>query len=251
MSPTSQIDRSEAFSGKRILVTGAGKGIGRSTARLLAARGARVVALSRSEDDLRSLENEIGCETHTVDLADIQAARAASIAAQPIDMLVNNAGIAQLQPFLELSVETFDETMAVNLRAALIVGQICARNMIERGVAGTIVNVSSISAHIGFALHGAYCASKAGLDALTRVMAVELGPHGIRVNSVNPTVTLTPMGEKAWSDRDKSAQMLSRIPLNRFAQPEDVAHAIAYLLGDESRMINGTSLPIDGGFLAR
>jgi L-xylulose reductase len=251
MSPTSSTEPADAFSGKRILVTGAGKGIGRATACLLAARGAHIVALSRSADDLHALEREIGCETHVVDLADAQAARDASLAAQPIDRLVNNAGIAQLQPFLELGVEAFDQTMAVNVRAAMIVGQICARNMIERGVAGAIVNVSSVSAHIGFALHGAYCASKAGLDALTRVMAVELGPHGIRVNSVNPTVTLTPMGEKAWSDPDKSAQMLSRIPLNRFAQPEDVAHAIAYLLGDESRMINGTSLAVDGGFLAR
>lgn len=251
MSSTSAADRREAFSGKRVLITGAGKGIGRATALLLAARGAHVVALSRGADDLRSLEREIDCETHTVDLADAAAARTAALAAQPIDLLVNNAGIACLQPFLELDVEAFDETMAVNVRAAAIMGQVCARDMIERGVAGAIVNVSSISAQIGFALHAAYCASKAALDALTRVMAVELGPHGIRVNSINPTVTMTPMAEKAWGDPDKAAQMLSRIPLNRFVQPEEVAQTIAYLLGDESRMINGVSLAVDGGFLAR
>ncbi len=251
MSATDTADSGNAFSGKRVLVTGAGKGIGRATASLLAARGASVVALSRSADDLRALERAIGCETHAVDLADAAAARAAAQAAQPIDLLVNNAGIARLQPFLECDVDAFDETMAVNVRAAMIVGQVCARSMIERGVGGAIVNVSSISAQIGFALHAAYCASKAALDALTRVMAVELGPQGIRVNAVNPTVTLTPMAEQAWSDPAKASQMLSRIPLNRFAQPEEVAQTIAYLLGDEARMINGVSLAVDGGFLAR
>ena len=251
MNATSTVDRSKEFFGKRVLITGAGKGIGRSTATLLAGRGANVVALSRSADDLRSLELEIGCETHVVDLADVAAARAAALAAQPVDLLVNNAGIARLQPFLDVDIEAFDETMAVNVRAAMIVGQVCARNLIERGAGGAIVNVSSISAQIGFSLHAAYCASKAALDALTRVMAVELGAHGIRVNAVNPTVTLTPMAEKAWGDPDKAAQMLSRIPLNRFVQPDEVAQAIAYLLGDESRMINGVSLAVDGGFLAR
>ena len=251
MNSTGAVDRRNEFSGKRVLITGAGKGIGRAAALLLAARGASVVALSRSADDLRSLEREIGCETHAVDLADAAAARQAALAAQPIDLLVNNAGIARLQPFLDVDVEAFDETMAVNVRAAMIVAQACARGMIERGTGGAIVNVSSISAHIGFALHAAYCASKAGLDALTRVMAVELGTYGIRTNAVNPTVTLTPMAEKAWSDPDKAAQMLSRIPLNRFVLPDEVAQTIAYLLGDESRMINGASLAVDGGFLAR
>lgn len=251
MSATDTAESGNAFSGKRVLVTGAGKGIGRATASLLAARGASVVALSRSADDLRALERAIGCETHAVDLADAAAAQAAAQASQPIDLLVNNAGIARLQPFLECDVDAFDETMAVNVRAAMIVGQVCARSMIERGVGGAIVNVSSISAQIGFALHAAYCASKAALDALTRVMAVELGPQGIRVNAVNPTVTLTPMAEQAWSDPAKASQMLSRIPLNRFVQPEEVAQTIAYLLGDEARMINGVSLAVDGGFLAR
>ncbi|WP_116142013.1 SDR family oxidoreductase [Trinickia diaoshuihuensis] len=251
MSSTNAVDRSNEFTGKRVLITGAGKGIGRSTALLLAERGAQVIALSRSAADLRALEREIGCETHAVDLGDATAARAAAVAAQPVDLLVNNAGIARLQAFLDLDVEAFDETIAVNARAAMVVGQVCARGMIERGAGGAIVNVSSISAQIGFPLHAAYCASKAALDALTRVMAVELGEHGIRVNSVNPTVTLTPMAEKAWGEPAKAAQMLSRIPLNRFVQPGEVAQAIAYLLGDESRMINGVSLAVDGGFLAR
>ena len=244
------LDRSREFAGKTVLVTGAGKGIGEATARLMAARGARVIAVSRTRSDLDALAEAIGCDTLCVDLADAEAARAAAQAAQPVDLVVNNAGVVELQPFLDTTVEAFDTTMAVNVRAAMIFAQVCARSMIERGAAGSIVNVSSISAMIGLPLHAAYCASKAALDGLTRVMAVELGAHGIRVNAVNPVVTLTPMAQKAWSDPEKSAPMLARIPLDRFVQPDEVARSIAYLLSDDAAMVNGTSLAVDGGFLA-
>jgi L-xylulose reductase len=140
--------------------------------------------------------------------------------------------------------------MAVNVRAALIVGQECARSMIARGVGGSILNVSSVSSETGFRDHTSYCASKGALDAMTRVMATELGPHGIRVNSVNPVVTLTPMAVKAWSDPRKSEPMLSRIPLGRFVQPSEVAEVICFLLSDASSMVNGASLLVDGGFRA-
>jgi L-xylulose reductase len=248
MNPT--IDRNREFAGKTVLVTGAGKGIGHATVHLLTERGARVIALSRSPADLDALREETGCETIAVDLADANATREAARNAQPVDLLVNNAGLAVLQPFLETSVEAFDLTMNVNLRAAMIVAQECARSMIERGVGGSIVNVSSLSANVGFALHAAYCASKGGMDAMTRVMATELGPHGIRVNAVNPTVTMTPMGERAWSDPAKSGPMLARIPMNRFVQPLEVARTIAYLLSEDSSMVSGVSLLVDGGFQA-
>lgn len=242
---------SREFAGKTVLVTGAGKGIGRGTAQLMAARGARVVALSRSPEDLSTLADSTGCETSTVDLADVDATRAALASMPDIDLLVNCAGIAHLTPFVDTSVEALDEVMAVNLRAPMLVAQHCARGMIARRVRGAIVNVSSIAAQVGTPLHAAYCASKGALDALTRVMAVELGEHGIRVNAVDPVITLTPMAERAWSDPTKSGPMLARIPLQRFAEPLDVAHAIAWLLGDGAAMINGVSLPVDGGFRAR
>jgi len=238
------------FTGKRALVTGAGKGIGRETARQLAEKGAAVVALSRSAADLESLQAETGCETIAIDLEELDEAVAAVRCVLPIDLLVNCAGIARLQPFLELSEETFTTTLRVNTLAPLRLSQVVAGDLVARGRPGAIVNVSSIAAATGFPDHAAYSASKGGLDALSRVMAVELGPHGIRVNCVNPVVTLTPMGEKAWSDPAKSAPMHARIPLRRFATVADVAAAICFLLDDAAAMVNGVCLDVDGGFHA-
>ena len=237
------------FQGRSVLVTGAGKGIGRATATLLAERGASVVAISRSDADLDSLRAEIGCRTIAVDLADAGRTRAAALEALPVDLLVNCAGTTELTPFLDLDAATFDAIMAVNCRAPMIVAQEYARAVVERGATGAIVNVSSISSFIGFADHAAYCASKGALDGLTRVMANELGRRGIRVNGVHPVVTLTPMAEKAWSDPAKSGPMLARIPMGRFVQPVEVASVIAYLLSDAAAMVNGIDMPVDGGFL--
>ena len=238
------------FAGRRVLVTGAGKGIGRATAVMLHRRGAEVIAATRSAKDLKDLAAEIDCRTIVVDLADAGATRRAAIAALPVDALVNCAGTTTLESFLDTSVDSFDQIMAVNARAPMIVAQEVARDMIRRRRPGAIVNVSSVSSAIGLPDHTAYCASKGALDAITRVMAVELGPHGIRTNSVNPVVTLTPMAVKAWSDPAKSGPMLGRIPLGRFAQPDDVAEVILYLLGDAAAMMNGAIVPVDGGFLA-
>ncbi|WP_075215925.1 SDR family oxidoreductase [Mongoliimonas terrestris] len=237
------------FKGKTVLVTGAGKGIGRAIAEGLAARGANVVALTRSEADLETLKAEIGCRTIAVDLADAAATAAAASEAGPVDFLVNNAGTTALDSFLDVSVETMNHLLAVNTIAPMIMSQAYARDRIARGLKGAIVNVSSVSSFIGFADHAAYCASKGALDAMTRVMANELGRQGIRVNAVNPTVTLTPMAVKAWSDPAKSAGMLNRIPLGRFADPKDVADVVLYLLGNEAGMINGIAMPVDGGFM--
>jgi L-xylulose reductase len=237
------------FNQKRVLVTGAGKGIGREIATMLHRFNAQVVALSRTEADLQSLQNEIGCETIVAELGDPDAARKAAEQAGEIDFLVNNAAIAILEPFLQTSLEAWDKTMAVNLRAVLIVSQVVARQMIGRSVAGSIVNVSSMASFQALHDHAAYCASKAGLDQLTAVMAVELGQYGIRVNSVNPTVVLTEMGKRAWSDPIKGGPMLARIPLRRFAECEDIASVVCFLLTDGAAMLNGLALRIDGGFL--
>ena len=238
------------FDSKRILVTGAGKGIGRDIARLLAACGAQVVALSRTRADLDSLASQIDCETISADIGDASQARSAAEQAGIVHLLVNNAGISIPESFLDTSPDSFDQTMAVNVRGAMIVSQVIARGMIDRGQGGAIVNVSSQASQASLTDHTAYCASKGALDQLTRVMALELGPHNIRVNAVNPTVTMTPMGKMAWGDPAKSGPMLAKIPLGRFADPIDVAHAVAYLLSAQANMIHGATLPVDGGFLS-
>ena len=235
------------LSGRRVLVTGAGKGIGRETVRRLVADGAEVTALSRQESDLRSLAEETGCLTLALDLAELEQAAEAVTRALPFDGLVNNAGITSLQPALETSMERFGVVLAVNTLAPLRLAQVVAGDLVRRGRGGAIVNLSSVASSIGLADHAAYCASKAALDALTRVLAIELGPHGIRTNSVNPTVTLTPMGRMAWSDPVKAAPMLGRIPLGRFCEPADVAGVISFLLSEDAAMLNGVSINVDGG----
>jgi NAD(P)-dependent dehydrogenase (short-subunit alcohol dehydrogenase family) len=159
--------------------------------------------------------------------------------------------MTRLASFVDAPIEDFDLIMAVNVRAPMLVAQQVVRDLMKRGERGAIVNVSSIAADVGTPLHTAYCASKGALDAMTRVMAKELGPSGIRVNSVNPTITLTPMGELAWSDPARSKPMLERIPMGRFVQPQEVASVIAFLLDDAvSAMVHGTGIDVDGGFRA-
>src|SRR5258708_13534385 len=230
------------FKNRRVLVTGAGKGICPDTGVMLGGCQAKVVAVSRTEADLINRQDEINCETIIADLGDAAAAKRAAEQAGDIDLLVNNAAIAILQPFLRTTREAWDATMAVNLRAIVIVSQVVAAQMIRRGVARSIVNVSSMAAFQALRDHAAYCASKAGLDQLTKVMAVELGEHGIRVNSVNPTVVMTEMGKRAWSDPAKGGPMLQRIPLNLFPECSDIASGICFFLTDPPVIF--TSLPL-------
>ena len=238
------------FNQKRALVTGAGSGIGYEIARTLAGCNARVVAVDVSTEGLAKIKGEIDCETIAVDLLDAEATKAAIAGAGEIELLVNCAGITILEPFLETTVEAFDKVLGVNLRAGMVVAQAVAKGMVARGNGGAIVNISSQASMVALAEHTSYCVSKGGVDQLTRVMALELGPHNIRVNAVNPTVTLTDMAVQAWSDPAKRDPMLAKIPLGKFAQPSDVAHTVAYLLSDQADMIHGAMIPIDGGFLA-
>jgi len=238
------------FTGKRILVTGAGKGIGRAIATMLSEDGARIVALSRTAADLASLHAATGAEIHAIDLEDPAALTARLAAIAPVDHLVNNAGIVTLAPFTETTLAQFDRVMAVNLRAPFLIAQSVTREWIGRGHRGAIVNLSSVASLWGTPNHFAYGASKAALDSMTMTMANELGPHGIRTNSINPVVTMTPMAEHAWSDPGKAEPIRTRIPLRRFARPDEIASVVRFLLSNAASMVNGVILPVDGGFRA-
>ncbi|XP_071954194.1 L-xylulose reductase-like [Antedon mediterranea] len=235
------------FDGKRALVTGAGKGIGRDTAILLSKCGAEVFALSRTKADLDSLKAEVPkIKTICVDLADVEATTVAVNNCGDIDLLVNNAAVAILEPFLEVTKDIFDKLMNVNVWSIIQISQIVAKGMVERGLGGAIVNVSSQASLVGLTNHTVYCATKAAVDSLTKTMALELGPKNIRVNSVNPTVTNTAMGKVGWSKPEKADPMKRRIPLGRFAEVDEVVHVILFLLSGKSSMVSGTCLPIDG-----
>jgi NAD(P)-dependent dehydrogenase (short-subunit alcohol dehydrogenase family) len=247
------------FSGMSAIVTGATKGIGRDIALALAAAGCRVGATGRDRRELDSLAAEIGaaggvCLRFPADLA--SAADCSALAdyfcsqLKRIDILVNNAGISFPESLLDLDVGHWDTTLAVNLRAPALISKIVARNMIEGG-GGAIVNISSNACMAGIEEHAAYCASKFGLDGLTKVMAVELGPHNIRVNAVAPTVVLTPMGTQVWGDEAKAAPVKARIPLGRFALPREVTGAVLFLVSDAASMIHGETILIDGGVNAK
>jgi NAD(P)-dependent dehydrogenase (short-subunit alcohol dehydrogenase family) len=239
------------FSGRSVLVTGASSGIGRVTVEMLCASGAQVVAAARNVGELARLAEETGCEPLVLDVGDEAAIDEALAPLDVFDGLVNCAGTTVLERAVDTTAASFDNVMNVNARGAALVARHVARAMINAKRAGSIVNVSSQAALVGLDDHLSYCASKAAMDAITRVLCVELGGYGIRVNSVNPTVTLTPMAVKAWSEPSKRDPALQAIPLKRFAEPREVAEPILFLLSDAAGMISGVTLPIDGGYTAR
>lgn len=238
------------FSGQSVIITGAGKGIGRACARIMAERGAEVIALSRTTSDLDSLREEIGGRSIAVDLADPVATRMAMAEAGTADFLINSAGINVLESSFDMTEAGYEAVMSINLRASLITCQEFGRARRAVGGGGAIVNITSIAGHRGFNEHLCYAASKAGLEGATRVLAKEFGPYGIRVNAVAPTITLTELAMAAWSDPEKSTPMMIRHPIGRFAEADDVARTIAMLLSSDSAMINGAVVNVDGGFLA-
>jgi NAD(P)-dependent dehydrogenase (short-subunit alcohol dehydrogenase family) len=241
--------------GRRALVTGAGRGIGRAAAAALAEAGAHVVLVSRTATELDELAGAIqeaggSAGPLVLDVADVAATRAA-IAAQPaFDVLVNNAGTNRPAPFLDVTVEDYDAVTDLNVRAAFFVAQAVARRMVEAGVRGSIVNISSQMGHVGGANRAVYCATKHALEGMTKAMALDLAPHGIRVNTLCPTFVRTPMIAPFFANPEFRAKTLARIPLGRLGEVEDLMGAIVFLASDASALMTGTSLTIDGGWTA-
>lgn len=248
-----------SISGKTALVTGTSKGIGQHIALTLANAGADIILTARDRVGLESAARTIGemgrkAEIVVADMASPEEIRALAEQAlrggRKIDILINNAGLSFPESMLTATLEHWDLTLAVNLRAPFLLSQLIGRRMIEQG-GGKIINMSSQAGLVGIADHAAYCASKAGLILLTKVMAVEWGPHNIQVNAVAPTVILTPMAEQAWADKAKRSAMLAKIPLGRFGYPADVSGAVLFLASPAADLITGEVLTVDGGYTAQ
>jgi NAD(P)-dependent dehydrogenase (short-subunit alcohol dehydrogenase family) len=243
------------FTGSKILVTGAAKGIGRDIALSFARLGALVAVTDRSTAELDGLRQEfeaegLQCLTFAADLTKAEEcmsmAKAVLEAQDGLDILINNAGISFPESIVDLDVVHWDITLAVNLRAPALISKVVAASMIAKKK-GVIVNIASNACVGAIPDHAAYCASKFGLDGLTKVMAIELGPKGIRVNAIGPTIVLTPMGAQVWGDPKKADPVRAKIPLGRFLQPKEVTDLVMFLASDAAAMIHGETVLLDGG----
>jgi len=248
-SPSFRLD------GKRALVTGAGRGIGLAAAATLAAAGAAVTLAARSVSEIEAAAAAIrdrggNAEALPLDVTDIDATAHIIANVEPFEIFLNNAGMNRPKPFIEVSREDFDSIMGLNVRAAFFAAQAVARQLTASGKPGSIINISSQMGHVGGANRTVYCASKFAIEGLTKAMAIELGPHGIRVNSLCPTFIETPMTAPFLEDQNFRSQVLSKIKLGRLGQVEDLTGAIVFLASDASSLMTGTSLLIDGGWTA-
>jgi NAD(P)-dependent dehydrogenase (short-subunit alcohol dehydrogenase family) len=254
---TVELARTPSFrlDGKRALVTGAGRGIGLAAASALAAAGAHVTLLSRTRAEIEEAAAAIrsrgeAADCLALDVTDVAAVRAAFDAAEPFDVLVNNAGTNRPAPFADVTVEDFDAIFLLNVRAAYFVAQAAARRLIAAKRAGSIVNISSQMGHVGAARRSVYCASKHAMEGFTKAMAIELAPYGIRVNSLAPTFIETPMTQPFFANEAFRAEVLKKIKLGRLGQLDDLTGAIVFLASDASGLMTGSSLVIDGGWTA-
>jgi L-xylulose reductase len=234
--------------GRTVLVTGASGGIGAATVRCLVRAGADVIASGRSQQALDALAAETGCRVLPFELTSEESVRTAL---EGLDLwgVVNSGGFGgEIATPMETDIAVFDKVISINARGALLVTKYAAKSMIRLGKGGAIVNVSSQAALVALPGHISYGASKGALETITKVSALELGKHGIRVNAVNPTVVMTPMSAWYWGRPEIGGPFLERMPLGRWATVDDVAGPIVFLLSDAAAMITGVSLPIDGGY---
>lgn len=234
-----------------MLVTGASGGIGGEVVRQLVAAGADVVASGRSEEALKALSDDLDVRTLTFDLTSEDSVRGA-LADLDVYGVVNCGGFGgEIATPMETDIDVFDKVIAINARGALLVTKYTSRSMIRLDRGGAIVNVSSQASLVALNGHISYGSSKAALDNITRVSALELGRYNIRVNSVNPTVVMTPMSAWYWGRDDIQGPFLDQMPLGRWATEPEIAAPIVFLLSDSASMISGVSLPIDGGYSIR
>lgn len=245
---------------KIAIVTGARRGMGRTHALALAKEGAKVVVSDISLEDCQKVVDEIKgvggramaikCDVSKKNEVEEMVKQTLNEFGK-IDILVNNAGILQFKPFLELTEQDWDKTLAVNLKGYFLCAQACAKEMIKQK-SGAIVNIASIAmgqVGIGYSAIAHYCASKGGIAALTEALALELAPHKIRVNAIAPGAIDTPMAEATKKDPKVLEASLARIPMHRMGNPEEVSNAVVFLASDKSSYMTGSVVVIDGGYL--
>jgi NAD(P)-dependent dehydrogenase (short-subunit alcohol dehydrogenase family) len=212
--------------------------------------------MARSRSELEETACEVratgqNVQTIVCDVTDSRQVEEAVDFLEQIDILVNNAGTNVPEPFLEVSEENLDKMLAVNVKGVFLVAQAAARRMVECGESGSIINISSQMGHVGASRRTVYCATKHAVEGLTKAMAVELAPHNVRVNSVAPTFVETPMTKPFLEDKTFREDTLSRIPLGRLGQVEDVTGAVVFLASPAAGLITGASLLVDGGWTAQ
>ncbi|MGI9237000.1 MAG: SDR family NAD(P)-dependent oxidoreductase [Woeseiaceae bacterium] len=241
----------QSLHGQVAIVTGAGRGIGRGCAEALADAGARVIAVARSKKDLAKIgTHDSGLiETWSADVTSDELPERIE-ALEGLSILVNNAGGNRPQPFVEVDTDSLDFVIDLNVRAAFRVAQAATQAMLAQGIGGSIVNMSSQMGHVGSPHRSVYCMTKHAIEGLSKAMAVELAPHGIRVNTVAPTFVETPLTKPMLDDPEFREFVLGMIPMKKLAGVDDVVAAVLYLVSPGAAMVTGHSLRVDGGWTA-
>ena len=242
----------DLLEGKLALVTGAGKGIGRACATALVAAGATVIAVARTDEDLASLQTELGEQLIPWVMDATSGQFITKVSAQTgIDILVNNLGSNKPEPFTDILPETYSRIVDMNFGTVFRTTQAVVQNMLSNSRAGSVVNITSQMAHVGSPNRVLYCATKHAVEGLTKALAVELARANIRVNSVAPTFVDTPLTRPMLDDPKFNEFVMSKIPMGQLADTGDVAAAVVYLASDLAKMVTGTSLVVDGGWTAQ
>ena len=260
MTVPGNVNHKFRLDGRTALVTGAGRGIGRSAAIALAHAGAEVWLMARTRSDLDSAVSELtaaGAHAHAVvcDVTDAAAVNRAVAALPALDVLVNNAGTNIPEPFVNVSEANLDRVLDLNIRAMFITAQAAVKKMLEtperRARGGSVINITSQMGHVGAPTRTVYCLTKHAIEGFTKALAVELAPNNIRVNAIAPTFLETPLTAPMFAKPEFAQWVMARIPLGRLGQLDEVAAAVVFVASDAASLMTGTSLVIDGGWTAQ
>ncbi len=251
---TEPLPRTPSFrlDGRRAIITGAGRGIGLAVATALADAGAQVTLVARSGGEIAEAAGRIGqgAQATPLDVTDLAAVKAFFAARPAFDILVNNAGTNRPKAMWEVTEEDYDAVLDLNVRSAFFIAQACAMQMIDEGLAGSLIHMGSQMGHVGAPKRSLYCASKWALEGMSKSFALDLAAYNIRSNIIAPTFIETPMTRPFFEDEDFRQNVLARIKLGRIGKVEDLMGAVVFLASDAASLITGTSLIVDGGWTA-